>query len=149
VQIGQNIAMVLLVLMLTLSLWQWRQKPMPATLPKGTAIAPIHIRAIAFLIDTTIPYVLTLVIMGDWSAGGAGGGGFTEPLGRWMGLLSHPEDFGKSLDLLVFLGIYLGHVIVGEMFFRKSLGKALLGLQVVMLDGQSPTVGAVLVRNLV
>src|SRR5205814_10511511 len=96
----------------------------------------------------TIPYVLTLVILGVWGAG-EGGGGFTEPLGRWMGLLSHPEDFGKSLDLLLFLGIYLTHVIVGEMFFRKSLGKALLGLQVVMLDGQSPTVGAVLVRNLV
>src|SRR5436190_1093717 len=26
-QIGQNIAMILMVLMLTLSLWQWRQKP--------------------------------------------------------------------------------------------------------------------------
>ena len=65
------------------------------------------------------------------------------------GLWSHPEDILKSLDLFAFLGIYLGHVTLGELFFRKSLGKALVGLQVVMVDGKSPTVAAVLVRNLV
>jgi uncharacterized RDD family membrane protein YckC len=143
-QIGQNLAMMLLVLMLTLSLWQWRQKPMPVVLPKGLTIAPLHLRALAFVMDAAVPYAMVLIAFGEW-----GDGGYAETIGRWMGLLSHPEDIVKSLDLVVFLGIYLVHVSLGEMFFRRSLGKAIVGLQVVTLEGKSPSVGAVLVRNLV
>ncbi len=55
----------------------------------------------------------------------------------------------QSPEFFVFLGLYLLHVTVCELLFRRSLGKALLGLQVLMIDGKSPTVAAILLRNLV
>ncbi len=142
VQIGQNIAMILIVLMLTLSLWQWRQKPPAMPLPAALVIAPMHLRALAFLVDLVIPYVLVFFLLGA-DAGPVG------MLSNWLSLPSHPEDFARAWDLYAFLGIYLLHVTLGEMFFRKSLGKMLLGLEVRMLDGKPPTVGAVLTRNLI
>jgi uncharacterized RDD family membrane protein YckC len=49
----------------------------------------------------------------------------------------------------VFMGIYLVHVTLGELFFRRSIGKAAVGLQVLMLDGKAPTLAAILLRNLI
>ena len=46
-------------------------------------------------------------------------------------------------------GVYLVHVTVGELFFQRSVGKALTGLRVMMVDGRPATVGGILVRNLV
>jgi uncharacterized RDD family membrane protein YckC len=142
VQIGQNIALMLIVLMLTLSLWQWRQKPPAISLPKGYEFAPLHVRAIGLGIDLVIPYIAVLVIMGS-------GDGFLGMVGNWLSLPSHPEDFPRQWDLFLFLGIYLLLSTAGELFFRKSAGKALVGIEVRMLDGKPPTVGAILVRNLV
>ncbi len=141
--IGQNIAMVLLVLMMTLSLWQWRQKPAAIALPAGTVIAPLHLRAGAFLADIILPYAAVLIISGNWDSG------YFAMFFSWIGLLSNPEELVKATDLFMFLGIYVGHVMLGELFFRRSLGKALVGLQVLMMDGKAPTVAAILVRNLV
>ncbi len=47
-QIGQNIFLVLLVLVFSLSLWQWRQKPIALALPTGMVAAPLHLRAAGF-----------------------------------------------------------------------------------------------------
>jgi uncharacterized RDD family membrane protein YckC len=143
-QIGQNLALLLLVVMTTLMLWQWRQKQPELALPANTIVAPPHLRAGAFAIDSVIPYAATLLITGAW-----GEGGYVATLFSWMQLLSSPDDFAKAKELLVFLGLYLTHVTIGEAFFRRSAGKAILGLQVVTLDGKAPTIGAVLVRNIV
>ena len=143
-QIGQHLALVLLVLMTTLMLWQWRQKQPELALPTGTMIAPPHVRAGAFAIDAAVAYGATLLLTGEWA-----NGGYVATLVSWMQLLSNPEDFSKAMELLVFLGLYLTHVTIGELFFRRSIGKALLKLQVVTLDGKAPRVGAVLVRNIV
>jgi uncharacterized RDD family membrane protein YckC len=140
--IGQNIAMILIVLMLTLSLWQWRQKVPDMALPKGYVIAPMHLRALAFFIDLVVPYVLTLFLFG-------GDSGILGMLANWLSLPANPEDLARAWDLYAFLGIYLVTVTIGEMFFRRSLGKMLLGLEVRMLDGRPPTVAAVLTRNLI
>jgi uncharacterized RDD family membrane protein YckC len=53
------------------------------------------------------------------------------------------------VPLLVLLGIYLLHVTAGELFFRRSIGKALTGLQIIMADGKAPTVAAIIIRNLI
>ena len=79
VQIGQNIAMIVLVLMLFLSLWQWRQKAVAATLPKGMTVAAVHLRALAFVVDAALPYAIVLIAFGEWE-----NGGYTETLGRWL-----------------------------------------------------------------
>jgi uncharacterized RDD family membrane protein YckC len=136
--------MVLLVLMMTLSLWQWRQKQPPVALATGVIIAPLHLRALAFFVDAILPYVVVLFIYQ-----GIDGGGYFDMAISWSQIFSHPEEAFKTTSLLAFLGIYLGHVTVGELFFRRSLGKSLVGLHVQMMDGRPPSVGAVLVRNLV
>jgi uncharacterized RDD family membrane protein YckC len=143
-QIGQNVAMVLLVLILTLSLWQWRQKPVPLALPSGMIVAPLHLRAAAFLIDAVVPYVVVLMIFGT----GENGGWFSL-MGSWIEDLARPDELVKSVELFAFLGIYLAHVTAGELFFRRSIGKAIVGLQVLMLDGKAPTLAAILLRNLI
>jgi uncharacterized RDD family membrane protein YckC len=144
VQIGQNIAMVLLALMLTLSVWQWRQKPVPLTLPAGRMIAPLHLRALAFGLDAVLPYVAVLLITGEWASSG-----YVGTLRNWLGVLANPEELAQATDLYMFLGIYLGHVMLGELIFHRSLGKMLVGLEIVTLEGKVPTAGAMVVRNLV
>jgi uncharacterized RDD family membrane protein YckC len=124
-------------------LWQWRQKQPDLALPAGTIIAPLSLRAAAFAIDAALPYGAVLLITGG------GEGGYVATLVSWLNALNNPEDFVKATGLFLFLGLYLAHVPLGELFFRRSLGKALLGLQVVMLDGKTPTSGAILLRNLV
>jgi uncharacterized RDD family membrane protein YckC len=142
-QIGQNLALLLLVLVFSLSIWQWRQKAAEIAMPVGLIAAPLHLRAIAFLIDAAVPYLIVLTVFGAW-----GNGVFSLVL-EWLMAFSRPELLVNSMELLVFLGLYLVHVTVGELFFRRSLGKALTGLQVLMADGKSPTLGAIFLRNLV
>ncbi len=67
----------------------------------------------------------------------------------WTSSFSNPDELLNAPALLYMLGIYLLHVTIGELCFRRSIGKALLGLQVLMIDGKSPTVAAILLRNLV
>jgi len=144
VQIGQNIAMVLLALMLTLSVWQWRQKPVPLTLPAGRMIAPLHMRALALGVDAVLPYIAVLIITGEWASSG-----YVATLRNWLGVLANPEELAQATDLFMFLGIYLGHVTLGEIIFHRSLGKMVTGLEVVTLEGKVPAAGAMVVRNLV
>jgi uncharacterized RDD family membrane protein YckC len=143
-QVGQNVALILVVLMMTLMLWQWRQKSPEFKLPAGAIVAPFHLRIGAFAIDAVLPYAAVLLVTGNWE-----NGGYLSTLATWFNLLSDPEDLAKAADLFLFLGLYLVHVTLGELFFRRSVGKALIGLQVLMVDGKAPTVAAVLLRNLV
>jgi uncharacterized RDD family membrane protein YckC len=144
VQFARNIAMLLLILMLTLSFWQWRQRPGPLKLPAGMAIARPMMRALAFFIDLAIPYVIVCVSFGLWEDEG-----YLKLLNTLLHSILNFEALFASPPLLTMLGIYLGHVMLGELFFRRSLGKALTGLQVLMIDGKSPTIAATLVRNLI
>ncbi len=140
-QIVQNIAMLLLVLMIALSLWQWRQKPTALKLPEGMAAAPLPLRGFAFLIDIAIPFILVTATLGT--------GDYGSMLTAWTDSFSNPEELINSPVLIYTLGLYLLHVTLGELFLRRSIGKAILGLQVLMIDGRSPTVAAILLRNLV
>src|SRR5262249_21926396 len=67
----------------------------------------------------------------------------------WFALFASPEDLPEAHDLFLFLGLYLAHVTIGELFFRKSLGKAMTGLEILMVDGKPHGAGPVLIRNLV
>jgi uncharacterized RDD family membrane protein YckC len=144
VQFARNIALLLLILMLTLSFWQWRQRPGPLTLPDGMVIARLGTRALAFLIDLAIPYVAVVVAFGLWEDEG-----YMKLLSALMGSVLNFDVLFNSPALMTMLGVYLGHVMVGELFFRRSIGKAVTGLQVLMIDGKPPTVAATMVRNLI
>jgi uncharacterized RDD family membrane protein YckC len=139
--IAQNVAMLLLMLMLGLSIWQWRQRPLMGEMPKDLQIAALHLRAFAFLIDIAIPFIIVMGIFGL--------GDVDTLFSAWADSFSNPEELLAAPTLLYTLGLYLAHVTIGELFFRRSIGKAILGLQVLMMDGKAPTVAAILLRNLV
>jgi uncharacterized RDD family membrane protein YckC len=140
-QIGQNLTLLVLILTSALFLWQSRQKPMVLALPTGMIAAPLHLRLAAGLVDLTIPYVLVLAIFNRWEEA-------TTLFPAWVSGLSHPDELAHSSIFMVFLGLYLLHVTVGELLFRRTAGKALVGLQVLMIDGRAPTLAAILLRNL-
>ena len=142
-QIGQNAVVVVMCLMVGLAFMQWRRKVEPLALPAGTAIAPLALRLGALAIDLAVSYILVLVIFSAWE-----NGGYIGLAESWFAGMSRPEDLFTAPQFPTFAGIYLLQVTLGEMFFRRSVGKALTGLQVLMLDGKSPTVAAILVRNL-
>ncbi|HUO07924.1 MAG TPA: RDD family protein [Phycisphaerae bacterium] len=144
VEIVQNIAMVIMILVLFLSLWQWRQQPMTPKLPSDLEVAPLHMRAFGFGIDLGIPLIVVSAVMGMFDTGA-----FTGMFATWFAALASPEELLNAPLLMYVLGAYLLHVTIGELFFRRSIGKAILGMQVLMIDGRSPTVAAVLLRNLV
>lgn len=65
---------------------------------------------------------------------------------------SKPGEFtsfslASTLPELLGIGVYLLHTTVSELIFRRTLGKAIFGLKVVNLTGERPTVGAILIRN--
>jgi uncharacterized RDD family membrane protein YckC len=67
-----------------------------------------------------------------------------------MAVLEKPNLSVKATEIISLLGsgFYLLHTTIGEMLFDKSLGKWLLGLSVVALDGEPATRSALLIRNL-
>jgi uncharacterized RDD family membrane protein YckC len=47
-----------------------------------------------------------------------------------------------------FIAVYIAHTLLTEIFVGRSLGKLLVGLDVVNLDSSRPGVGALALRNL-
>jgi uncharacterized RDD family membrane protein YckC len=49
--------------------------------------------------------------------------------------------------LIAMIGV-IAHTTIAELLLARSVGKLLLGLRVVTIDGRKPTPGAIVVRNL-
>lgn len=138
----QSLMMVALVVLLALSLWQRQQVPPPGTLPKGMQIARLYVRIPAALIDLAIPIVAVAALFGA----------FTEPLfvgmlRHWTNVYSSPMLLARETSLWWMLGLYVGHVGLGECIFGRSIGKAVFRLRVVNMAGGRPAVGPVVIRN--
>lgn len=142
VRIGQNIAMIILVLVFSLSLWQWRQKPITMAIPEDMTPAPLSRRGAAFLIDAALPFLAVVTAFGEL-------GEATSILAAWFGTTPQPAELMHLPELFVFLALFVTHGAVGELIFGRSVGKALVGLRVLMIDGKPPTLAAVLLRNLI
>ncbi len=140
----QNIVIIVLVMLLALSLWQWRKRPHPPVVPAGMRVARLYQRLIGFVIDLGIPLLIVSIVFGlnDMES-------FKRVFSAWIVGFTSPEAFTNAPEILFIVGGYLLHVIVGEMFFGRSIGKALVGIQVIMIDGKPPTVLSVLLRNIV
>jgi uncharacterized RDD family membrane protein YckC len=144
VRIGQNIAMIIMVLVFSLSLWQWRQKPIKMAIPEGMVAAPLSRRGAAFLIDAALPFLAVVTAFGEL-------GEAPSILAAWFGTTtaSQSAELVHLPELMVFLAVFVTHCTVGELIFGRSVGKALVGLRVLMIDGKPPTLAAVLLRNLI
>lgn len=140
----QNIAMLVLVALMALALWQWRNRPAKPAVPESMRVARIYQRLLGFIIDLAIPMGIVVAVSFI-----RGGGGFVPIFAAWWEGVWNPEAFTHAPELLYALAAYLLHVTIGELFWGRSLGKAIVGVRVIMLDGKPPTVWAILLRNLI
>ena len=101
--------------------------------------AGIGLRFVAVLLDAVIVFLPLGLVLGLMTGGGyaKSGGGYTNA-GIDVG--------GNAFWLLVALGV--GYYIVCEAATGATLGKRLVGIQVVGEDGDPLTFGAAVVRNL-
>lgn len=141
----QNVLLIVVMALLAFSLWQWRLRPRNLDLPRGYSPGLLRQRLAAAVIDLALPFVAVLgyatlargedtsSLLGDWYAA------MNNPL---QAALQHPEI------LWIFVG-YLGHCTLGELLTGQSIGKALVGLRVVSMEGARAPAASVLVRNLV
>lgn len=101
--------------------------------------AGVALRFVAVLLDTVIVFFPLGIIVGLLT-----GGGYTE---SGPGYANAGVDVGGK-GVLLFLALALGYYVLGEALTGMTLGKRLVGIQVVGEDGERATFGAVLVRNL-
>ncbi|MEI8194670.1 MAG: RDD family protein, partial [Phycisphaerae bacterium] len=142
--ITQNVIMVFMLALLALSLWQWRIRSIPPKLPKTVQPAYLRQRLLAAAIDLALPLLGVIIAWhlyrdGAWMTLGK----------RWFAAFQDQELWGRSPDLLWTLGLYIAHVTLSELAFGRSLGKAILGIRVVAIDGSRPRPMAIILRNLV
>jgi uncharacterized RDD family membrane protein YckC len=62
--------------------------------------------------------------------------------------MQDPTDVTWLLPVALAIGVYLLHTTLSELLIGRTLGKIVVGLQVVALDGKPAKPGAILVRNL-
>ena len=142
--ITQNVIMVFMLVLLALALWQWRMRRIPPKLPKTLQPAYLRQRTLAAAIDLALP-LLGVIIAYRLYRDNAWMG----LASRWFATFQDQERWGHSPDLLWTLGLYIAHVTLSELAFGRSLGKAILGIRVVAIDGSRPRPMAIILRNLV
>jgi uncharacterized RDD family membrane protein YckC len=101
--------------------------------------AGIPLRFVAVVLDALIVFVPLFIIVGLLS-----GGGYNESYG---GQRSVGIDWGGTDALLAF-ALCVGYYIICESATGATLGKRMVGIQVVGEDGERITFGAAVVRNL-
>ena len=112
---------------------QWNQVELPATL----TLADLPGRAFAAAIDLTPGVVAALFIFNT---------DVRTLLGNWPGL-ARTVGWEAYVPALTAIAIAAAHGTVAELFTGRSLGKAIVGLQVAGLRGEAPNLWQVLGRN--
>ena len=137
---SQTVLMAVLMVSTVVMLVFWRKDPAGQSfrLPAGSEVAALNRRALAGLIDLGVGLGVAYL----WS-----GLEPQEVLQRWPG---RGEALSWSLmePAVVAIAATVLHTAVGESLFSRSLGKALLGLRVVMQDGRDARGWRPLVRCL-
>jgi len=157
-EFSQNVKMFLLAVLLGLSLWRWPTRRTEeggekekggglgtVVLPEGMTTASMTQRGAAFLIDVLATFVITYVLLllmqyAGWTS---------RPIGEWAKTIFNFDELLRAPELMAFWAVYSLHVMAGELMFQRSLGKACVGIRVMMTDGTSPTPGAIVTRNLI
>lgn len=106
------------------------------TLPDGYESADLVRRFIAALIDMAIPVAIVTYFQQ------------ISPLdlvSNWYYAMPSLETLQSNLAII---GLLILHTTISEMFTARTLGKMMLGLRVVSVDGKPPNIWQVLFRNL-
>jgi uncharacterized RDD family membrane protein YckC len=65
-----------------------------------------------------------------------------------FGLPLMTTTFEESMPYILMASITLGHSAFGELLWQRSMGKAMVGANIVAADGCPPGMGRILLRNL-
>ena len=144
VLITQNIVLVVMAALFCLALWPWRRRGVVMRLPPGYRTALIRQRIIGGLIDLAIPAAGVAIAYGLYNPASL------EALaGTWWQGFRHPELLWETVEIRTFFAAYLGHVMISELFTGRTIGKMVMGMRVVALDGTAPSALSIVLRNLV
>ncbi|MCC7193398.1 MAG: RDD family protein [Phycisphaeraceae bacterium] len=106
------------------------------TLPDGYESADLVRRFIAAMIDMAIPVAIVAYYQQIAPI---------DLVSSWYYALPSLETLQSNLAVI---GLLLLHTTISEMFTARTLGKMMLGLRVVSVDGKPPNIWQVLCRNL-
>jgi uncharacterized RDD family membrane protein YckC len=136
-QASEILIIATLALALVLMLSFYRKDTAAAELPAQVAVATLAKRALSGVIDVAPGLVLALAAF-DLSPG--------ELARHWPGQPA-ADTWAKMLPGIVAILVIAGHTLLGEAISGRSLGKGLTGLRVVNVEGQSPRLWQLAVRN--
>lgn len=134
---------LVLVTLLIFSLWQ-RKTPTAASKSAKLPIAQLRFRLIAALIDMALAAIVIIVVFKLYNYHA------WQPIIHAMeNILAQPDLIFSTPPLVMWLSLYELHVILGEALVGRSVGKAIVGIQVVDLTGKPASPLAILIRNLI
>lgn len=115
----------------------WKRDPESnrAVLPAGMALGDLARRFSASAIDMLPCIGIAWIALGV---------DFDQLIARWPG---HAGSVARMAPSGLVILVFVGHTMVSEIFTGRTLGKALLGLQVVDLEGRRPELKQTLLRN--
>lgn len=131
------VAVVALAILMMLLFWRRDASQFQLALPPELALGSLPRRVGAGALDLAPPVA---VAMGVFEIG------FAELPHRWPGVGQAHGVMDVAPGALA-IGLFVAHTLLGELFFGRSFGKALLGLRVSTLRGERPRIWQLLVRN--
>ncbi|MEM9252150.1 MAG: RDD family protein, partial [Planctomycetota bacterium] len=138
---GMLIEAGVLIASISMIVWYWRRDAEQRTprLPEGMAIGSLTQRLGALVIDVVPVYGLGCLV---WRMSPA------ELMTHWPGSSNtSPDWWGLLPGASVIVGV-IAHTTIAEAMGGRSLGKRLMGLKVVALDGSTPRRGQMITRGL-
>jgi len=115
----------------------WKRDPESnrVVLPEGMALGDLARRFSASAIDMLPCIGIAWIALGV---------DFDQLIARWPG---HAGSVARMAPSGLVILVFVGHTMVSEIFTGRTLGKAMLGLQVVNLEGRRPELKQTLLRN--
>ncbi|MDY7107176.1 MAG: RDD family protein [Planctomycetota bacterium] len=107
----------------------------PVSLPGELAALPPTIRLTAVAIDLVPGGLVAMLLLS------------CRP-GELFGLPFMATTFEASLPYLVMISVTILHSVVGELIWRRTIGKAMVGARLWPIDGRPLPAGRILLRNL-
>ncbi len=135
---GPLVLLIVLVFSTLILYLFWKRDPTwnQLVLPQGYLICDLSRRLIAGIIDLAPCLWLAMYVHQLTSV---------ELYNLWQ--LEFIDQWDKLIPIALAIGLYLTHCTLLELFTKRSIGKWIIGLKIVSLDGTTPTTKQILIRN--